>query len=86
MQETNNSYDQDEKVTRVKVTFSPYSNANVRKLLTKMQEDFGYDKSRWKWHVINECDNTIDWVVEFVFYNPDDALLFALKNPLLYTV
>ena len=86
MQETSNNYQDGEKVTKVKVTFSPYNNANVRKLLMKIQEDFGHDNKRWTWHAINESENTNDWIVEFVFFDPNDALVFALKNPLLYTV
>ena len=67
---------------RVRYEFVPYSYEQVRDLLRKIALDFGPPglTRRWKFESVlpPDIDNT-DYVLDFLFQDPHDAVIFGLK-------
>ena len=68
--------------SRVRIEFRPYSHGEVHDLLTNVALDFGPpgDRRRWRFETAQTPDTQINaWIIDFVFTNAEDALIFSLK-------
>jgi hypothetical protein len=65
----------------VRISFDPYSHAQVQIFLKKVHQDFGRDKSRWYYRspTLDMDTHVNTWTVDFLFRDPYDATLFGLK-------
>jgi hypothetical protein len=68
--------------SRVRIEFRPYSHGEVHDLLREVALDFGLpgDRRRWRFETAQTPDTQINaWIIDFVFANAEDALIFSLK-------
>ena len=68
--------------SRVRLTFLPYNHDEVQTLLKKVTVEFGRaNQGRWYYQSPQDLQDTEHnaWVLDFVFRDPHDALIFGLK-------
>ena len=66
--------------TTIRISFDPYSHQDVQKYVRQVYRDFGRDQTRWFYRSANIDDIKENcWELDFVFRDPKDATLFALK-------
>lgn len=63
--------------TQVKIAFSPYNHDTVQTFLRGVYSDFGRDRTRWYYNIDHSDPN--DWIADFYFHDPHDAIVFSLK-------
>ena len=68
----------------VRVTFDPYSHSEVQKFLSVCRKEFPklVDSERWTWSPVPSSNPIADkniWVLEFLFRDIEDAMMFSLK-------
>lgn len=69
---------------RIRRRYSDFSQDQTSELQTNLwdiRKDFGPKGDRWWWDTVDvqDKDGFRHWEVEFIFKNPQDALLFGLK-------
>lgn len=70
----------DPEETTVRVAFRPYSHEEVQTYLRKISRDFGRPGQRWRFETAQTPDTETNiWIIDFMFKNPHEALLFGLK-------
>jgi hypothetical protein len=64
----------------VQVHLKPYSNQVAKELIANVTREFGHPGVRWNWTVNTTTSQFYnDWVLDFWFKDPNDALVFGLK-------
>jgi hypothetical protein len=72
-------------ITRVRIEFRPYSHREAQQLLQRVYRDFGMpglDKNsrRWDFETAETGDDETNiWIIDFVFRDSHDAIMFGLK-------
>jgi hypothetical protein len=77
---TNKKNARSEYTTPVRVVFSPYRHEDVNRMLTNVQDEFGWHGEKWYMRVPEEIKSEVNsWAIDICFSDPRDATYFKLK-------
>jgi hypothetical protein len=74
--------DPSQSITAVRYEFRPYDYGAVRQLLEDVTLDFGAPGNTRRWQFVTAQTPSTEsnaWIIDFLFRDPYDAMIFALK-------